>query len=52
MLTMRQYIEHENVERFMKRLSTEMDPAKQTILFKLLSEERAKQSQTTLESHR
>jgi hypothetical protein len=50
MLTMRQYIEHENVERFTKCLSTEIDPAKQTILLKLLIEERAKQAQTTLES--
>ena len=32
MLTMRQYIERENVERFTKCLSTEIDPAKQTIL--------------------
>jgi hypothetical protein len=52
MLTMRQYIEHENVERFIKCLSTEIDPGKQTILLKLLIEERAKQAQTTLESQR
>ena len=52
MLTMRQYIERENIERFMKCLSTEIDPAKQTILLKLLIEERAKQAQTTLESQR
>jgi hypothetical protein len=52
MLTMRQYIEHENVERFTKCLRTEIDPGKQTILLKLLIEERAKQAQTTLESQR
>ena len=44
MLTMRQYIEHENVERFTKCLSTEIDPAKRMILLKLLIEERAKQA--------
>ena len=43
MLSIRQYIEHENIQRFMKCLSTEIDPAKQTILLKLLIEERAKQ---------
>ena len=52
MLTMRQYIERENVERFTKCLSTEIDPGKQTMLLKLLIEERAKQAQTTLESQR
>ena len=41
MLTMRQFIERENVERFLKCLSTETDPAKRTILLKLLIEEKA-----------
>jgi hypothetical protein len=44
MLSIRQYIERENIQRFMKCLSTEIDPAKQTILLKLLIEERAKQA--------
>jgi hypothetical protein len=35
MLTMHQYIKHENVERFMKCLSTEIDSGKQTILVSL-----------------
>ena len=50
MLTMRQYIECKNVERFTKCLSAETNPDKRTILFKQLSEERANQPQTTLES--
>ena len=39
MLTMCKYIERQNVERFIKCLSTETDPAKRTILLILLSEE-------------
>jgi hypothetical protein len=35
MLTMRQYSEHENVERFMKCLSREIESRKQTILVSL-----------------
>ena len=49
MLTMRQFIERKNVERFLGCLSTETEPAKRTILLKLLTEERA-QAQITLES--
>ena len=49
MLTMRQFIERKNVERFLGCLKTEADPAKRTILLKLLIEERA-QAQITLES--
>jgi hypothetical protein len=49
MLTMRQFIERKNVERFLGCLSTETNPVKRIILLKLLSEERA-QSQITLES--
>jgi hypothetical protein len=47
MLTMCQYIERQNVERFTKCLSTETDLAKRTILLNLLSKERANQVQTT-----
>ena len=35
MLTVHHYIKHENVERFMKCLSTEIDLGKQTILVSL-----------------
>ena len=49
MLTMCQYIERQNVERFIKCLSTETDPAKRTILLILLSEERGNHVQTTLD---
>ena len=49
MLTMRQFIESRNVERFLGCLSTETNPVKRIILLKLLSEERA-QAQITLES--
>ena len=52
MLTVRQYIECKNVERLMNCLGTEIDPAKQTILLRLLVEEGAKQAQTTLEGQR
>ena len=49
MLTMCQYIERQNVERFIKCLSTETDPAKRTILLILLSEERGNHVQTILD---
>ena len=50
MLTMCQYIERQNVDRFTKCLSTEADRAKRIILLKLLGEERAKQAKATLDT--
>jgi hypothetical protein len=49
-LTMCQYIERQNVDRFTKCLSTEADLAKRIILLKLLGEERAKQAKATLDT--
>jgi hypothetical protein len=44
MLAICQYVQRQNVERFIKCLTTELDPAKRTILLKLLIEEKANQA--------
>jgi hypothetical protein len=45
-----QYVQRQHVERFIKCLTTELDPAKRTILLKLLIEVLANQANPTLET--